>query len=644
MTKRRVLTLTLLITPLLLLSIVLFGQPGAKSSAAFAPDFGTGTFYTDVTHAAGLTATHTISIDYLIAGQAWGDYDQDGWLDLYVTDSIGPNTLFRNTGRTYFTVSPINSAVTLSDTISGGAVFGDFNNDGWPDLYVLNRGANVLFRNEMGLGFTDVTASAGVGDTGKGETGAWGDYDGDGYLDLYVANWACDVQECPAEDQDRLYHNNGDETFTDVTSYLAPADGFGPGFTGSFVDYDNDGDLDIYVVIDKLFGNNLFRNEGPGCGHWCFTNVAATTGANTQAYAMGLGIGDYDNDLDLDLYFTDIGPMTLLQNQTSQGSDSFIDVSAFAGVNFDAVGWGAVFFDYDNDGWLDLLLATSNIHPDYTNRLYNNKMDGTFADVTIPGLGVDQRATLGVAYADYDYDGRVDVVFGDHNIGYPLFRNEYEGGGDWLQIKLIGRDPVNWDGIGARVYLETSGGRSQMQEVKSGSSLGAGNSTTLHFGLGSDTIDSLRVLWPDGTEQLIAGSDVPVNQLVPIVYPDLACTASISLSGNQSGETFPEGTVIFDHLLTNSGNCDDYVVIGYDSTSDWPGIRLPRHLFWLPAGGSSVISLEVHAPGGYGIIDSTTIRAISGRDMTIGAETTDTTTIIPYTIFVPVIRLASGIR
>ncbi|NIU17476.1 MAG: hypothetical protein GWN61_26440, partial [candidate division Zixibacteria bacterium] len=312
----------------------------AAAAAEFVPVF------QDVSGAAGISATHTTEL--MIIGQAWGDVNQDGWPDLFVTDDEGPNTLYLNDGDSTFSVSPNNAQVAMPGMVGSGAVFGDYNNDDWPDLYVLNVGPNMLFMNNGGNGFVDVTSPAGVGDGNRGQTGAWGDYDKDGFLDLYVVNYNCTA--CPNGNRDTLYHNNGDGTFSDVTGALIDQVIRKPGFTGSFLDYDNDGDLDIYVVNDFRTGNVLWRNDGPGCNYWCFTDVSLSSGADTRVDGMGLAIGDYDIDGDLDLYFSHNGPAVLLQNQTSQGSPTFVDGSAAAGVNFAAIGWGTVFFDFDNDG------------------------------------------------------------------------------------------------------------------------------------------------------------------------------------------------------------------------------------------------------------------------------------------------------
>ena len=520
--------------------------------------------FVDVSELTGIKGTHDASwrmfkpeftTGYLGIGQAWGDYDRDGWLDLYVTGNRAPNVLYHNNGPdeqgdVTFTVSALSESVSLPDSITGGAVWIDYDNDGWKDLYVLAHGPNTLYHNEQGQGLRDVTELAGVGDPGKGSTATWGDYDNDGYLDLFVANWSC-YPECDPVDstlaQDRLYHNQGPDeqgnvTFADVSHTLRFEKLLGAGFTASFVDYDNDGDSDIYVVNDALMnpvGNVLWRNEGPDihnlCGGWCWTDVSAQAGAGTVVEGMGLAVGDYDNDLDLDFYFSNmVNPSALLQNQ---GDGTFIEAAKAAQVGAGpraTVGWGTSFFDYDNDGWLDLYMSTTEfrnldrgtppdgMHFDHPNFLYRNNQDGTFNNASPASWLENPQRSMGIAYADYDQDGWVDFVTGDWGRGYTLYQNQAVHGADhnWLSIRLIGsiysHGAVNRDGLGARVYLKTSAGHVQMQEVKSGSSLGAGNDTALHFGLGRATADWVTVRWPDGTVALY--EDVPSRGRWQLMY------------------------------------------------------------------------------------------------------------------------------
>ena len=479
--------------------------------------------FVDVSEVAGIV-NNRVGTDKTI-GQAWGDYDGDGWLDLYVTDSNGRNTLYHNNQDGTFAVSPYADIVALADAASGGATFVDYDNDGWADLYVLNWGANALFHNEAGTGFVEVTAVAQVGGDENSKTASWGDYDQDGFVDLYVANWSC-YPRCgrpSTGEKDAFYHNNGDGTFTNV-SHLLGGGASGAGFVASFTDYDNDGDPDIYLVNDEFIypiGNKLWRNDGLGAdGEWQFTELSKNAGADTRIMGMGLATSDYDNDGDIDFYFSNAGPMTLLQNQ---GDGTFTNMAEPAGVNTpDSIGWGAIFFDYDNDGWRDLYLAVAEARRDSTsaNPLFHNNGDGTFTNVAV-GSGVgDTGTTIGVAKGDYDRDGRVDLVIGNHDGGYKLYHNQGVAGADnqWLTLELRGGGSVNRDAIGARVYLTTQDGVTQLQEVQCGSSLGAGNEMALHFGLGDDDAAAeITVLWPDGVTQTF--EDVAANQRIELGYP-----------------------------------------------------------------------------------------------------------------------------
>ncbi|MCA9943211.1 MAG: VCBS repeat-containing protein [Anaerolineales bacterium] len=483
------------------------------------------TLFTNISRQAGIVQTRQGN-DRAI-GQAWGDYDRDGWVDFYVTDTQGPNSLFRNNGDGTFSRPPQAESVSLSQAYSGGASFADYNNDGWLDLYVVNWGTNHLFRNEGGQGFVDVTAQASVGGDANSQTASWGDYDNDGWLDLYVANWSC-YPRCgrPSQgDSDRLYHNNGDGTFTDVTRLLR-GDTYGAGFVASFTDYDNDGDQDIYLVNDEFLfptGNKLWRNDGPGCGDLghCFTEIASEAGADSQVMGMGLATADYDNDGDFDFYFSNAGPMTLLQNQ---GDGTFNDVAQLAGVDVpDGVAWAAAPLDYDNDGWQDLYLAvmtTADHQGIAANPLFHNNGDGTFSRVSSGSGASDVGPTMGIATADFNNDGSVDLLIGNKDDGYSLLQNQAgaQSGNHWFTLALAGEGPVNRDAVGSRVILYTADGTTQVREVQNGGSLGAGNELALHFGLGaSDTIEELTIHWPDGRSQTF--TNIPADRNVSLPYP-----------------------------------------------------------------------------------------------------------------------------
>lgn len=480
-----------------------------------------------VSEAAGITAKHTKG--YQITGQAWADYDGDGWEDLYVTDSVGPNTLYHNNGDGTFSVSPFSASLALPDHYSGGASWADYNNDGWPDLLVLGREADVLFRNRLGRGFEEVTAVAGVSDAYTSKTASWADYDNDGWLDLYVANWGC-VPRCARTagntgEPDQLYHNNGDGTFSNVTALLKGKNG-GGGFVARWLDYDNDGDLDIYLVNDEFIlppGNKLWRNDGPGCGGWCFSEVSEAAGAAVKVMGMGVAADDWDADGDLDIFFTNAGQSVLLQNQ---GDGSFRSAAAEAGLalTVETVAWGAVSLDYDNDAARDLYVALMKSNrPGAWNALFHNDGHGVFTQLGTESGAADPGPSVGVASADYDNDGWVDLVVGNYDRGYHLFRNAALNADThhWVTIKLIGGGPVNRDAVGARVRVTTDDGRVQMQDVHNGSSVGSGSSLTLHFGLGAAAIKSVEVLWPDGTRQIYL--EMPRDTLYRIQYsPALA--------------------------------------------------------------------------------------------------------------------------
>lgn len=489
------------------------------------------TIFVDVSEAAGVVDNRLGNEKSI--GQAWGDYNNDGWPDLYVTDHAGPNTLYQNNGDGTFSVSAFNNKVMLVEKQSSGANFVDYNNDGWKDLFVLAWGKNSLFKNLGGEGFTNVTAEAGlnIGERNS-KTASWGDFNQDGHLDLYIANWAC-YPMCGRPqygESDKLYQNNGDGTFTDVTGYLGSKI-TGSGFVASFTDFDNDGDLDIYLINDEFINpirNVLWRNDGLGCDGWCFTEIAEDSGADIRMMGMGLATADYDNDGDQDFYISNVSHMVLLQNM---GDGSFVDTAEAAGVDsVGNVGWGNLFVDYDNDGWQDVFLAVSDaMGPNSEPRspLYHNQQDGTFRDVSeISGVS-DPGRTLGVAAADFNRDGRVDLLVGDFVAGYQLFENRSASANNWLAIELVGDGPVNRDAIGSRVWVTTPDGMVQMREVIAGSGLGTGNELALHFGLGKhDLASKIEIRWPDGSQQLL--KIVPANQQKNVVYGAPAPIAEVT--------------------------------------------------------------------------------------------------------------------
>lgn len=473
--------------------------------------------FEDVTDAAGVAAPHSAA--YFITGQAWGDFDGDGHDDLYTTSAWSANRLWRNLGDGGFELHDPDGAHALEQRASGGTTFVDYDGDGLLDLLVLARGRHTLLKGQPGGGFVDVTDAAGLAREGEGESAAWGDFDGDGHLDLYIVHWYFQGKEGSPKQRDVLYRNNGDGSFTDITDRLDDERTHGPGFAALWFDYDNDGDLDLYVLNDKHFGNVLWRNDGPGCDGWCFADVSETSGAQHPADAMGIAVGDYDNDGDLDVAFTGTNELILLENHTAQGSPEFAEATQSAGVAIEeGIGWGLAFADFDNDGWLDLYVNIG--HPDEPgNRLFLNNGDGSFRDVSVASGANDAGVSTGLAVADYDRDGDLDFVVGNRGDSYRLYANRLDpdGAEDWLRVVLNGPAGGFSSAVGARVRLVTDDGREQIREARIGSGLGGNHGFGLHFGLGSAQPARLEIRWPDGSERVI---EQPPAGFLTIDAPD----------------------------------------------------------------------------------------------------------------------------
>lgn len=597
------------------LGIALFFGQGYLRFVAAQPIAETPIFV-DVSKQTGIINNRVPGIE-MATGQAWGDYDNDGWIDLYVTDPIGKNTLYRNNGDGTFKVSEFNDQVLLTDTYSQGATFADYDNDGWKDLLVVNWGQDHLFHNEHGKGFVDVSEQAGILDDRNSKSASWGDYDNDGFLDLYIANWSC-YPKCGRQmdgESDRLYHNNGNGTFNEVTDLLGGSAN-GAGFIANFTDYDNDGDVDIYLVNDEFInpvGNKLWRNDGAGCKGWCFTQVAKEANANSKVFGMGLAAGDYDNDGDMDYYYSNVGPMELLQNQ---GDGTFKEVAKQAGVDVpNGIGWGAVFLDYNNDGWRDLYLSIADTadHKDVgANKLFRNNGDGTFTSIACNDESTDIRMSIGVAYADYDHDGWVDLVVGNLDEGYRLYKNQ-EGqntNNHWLTIELEGAAPINRDAVGARVFVTTQNGVTQMQEVISGSSVMAGNDLAQNFGTGLERSADVRIRWSNGVEQVF--KNVRADQRYKIQYnnPALQTLPKVQVEKVSSKPTFTEylRSLKISNLRALSQDPDVRLAYLLDKANVQPPtnpktptpelVKLGEALFWDPelSGNRDIACATCHHP------------------------------------------------
>jgi hypothetical protein len=464
-------------------------------------------------------------------GMAWGDYDSDGDLDLYLAQ-FGPtpqNRLYRNNGNDTFTDVAVASG-TVGNGNSHAAVWGDYDNDGDLDLYLTaHGGTNQLFRNNGDGTFTDVGAASGTNDTGSARGTAWGDYDQDGFLDLYVAKTG----------PNRMYHNNGNGTFTEVGAGTGTSDA-GDGTGVAWGDYDSDGDLDLFVA-NHLTPNRLYRNNGNST----FTDVSVAAGTDHTGPSHGVAWGDYDNDGDLDLYLANLGtPNRLYRNN---GNGTFAEVGAASGTADSGMSRGAAWGDFDDDGYLDLYVTNDGV-----SRLYKNNGNGTFTEVAGAYGTAGAGTAVGVAWADYDGDGDLDLYVAVLDGPNHLYRNDNIPlvGNHWIEVDLVGTQS-NREGIGARVRC-VAGGRSLIREISGGSGYLSQEPLIARFGLGLATaVDTVEVRWPSGIVQVVTnpGMDqqITVTEQETSGAPDAATIPTeYSLYANVPNPFNPATMIRFD--------------------------------------------------------------------------------------------------
>lgn len=497
-------------------------------------------------------------------GVAWFDFDNDGWLDLFFVNGTRlngfpkgqePTThLYKNNRDGTFT--DVTKQSGLAKTGWGQSVcIGDYDNDGFEDLFVSTYGKNFLFHNNGNGTFTDVSEKAGVAGmkTRWGAGSAFLDYDHDGKLDLFVANYIdLDLKTAPTPEtgpclykgvmvacgppgleggKNILYHNEGDGKFTGVSEksgILKTSGTFGLGVITS--DFDNDGWTDIYVADDSAPAI-LYHNNKDGT----FTDIAteagvAYSGDGKPQAGMGVSVGDFDGDGRLDIFKTNFSgdTSTLYRNM---GKLTFDDVTFTAGIGLNTrwLGWGCGFLDFDNDSWLDILLVNGHVYPEvekltteagYPQRkvLYQNLRNGNFKDITekIGGAILEPTASRGCAFGDYDNDGDIDVVINPVNDVPVLMRCDAATGNNWVAIKALGVKS-NRSGIGARIKLEIEADdkklRTLIDEVRSGGSYYSQNDLRVHFGLGkAPKIKSIAVKWPGGIVDTI--NEIAPNQVI----------------------------------------------------------------------------------------------------------------------------------
>jgi hypothetical protein len=524
--------------------------------------------FEDISKQAGLTVPSIAEPEqhYIVESTSGGvgfiDCDNDGKLDIITINSSTVDR-YRNGGDPMVTLYHQEAGLKFSDitqtaglTRKGwgmGVAVADFDNDGWQDLYVTGFGGNVLYRNLGNCKFEDVTDKAGLRASGYSTGAAWGDYDRDGFVDLFVPRYLsmdlnklpkpdavdklCDFQgismECARRghtgESDLLFHNRGDGTFEEVSRKAGVDDpGHYLGMQGIWADYDNDGWPDLYVTNDGG-PNYLYHNLHNGT----FEDVGLFSGAalsleGQERGSMGVDLGDIDHTGHLDIFVTNFaGEANALY--WNQGERGFTDISWPSGIARPSaayVGWGTAFFDMDNDGWLDLLVANGHVFPQMDNvkgsapyrqplELFRNKHDRTFEDVT--GLaGLDKltpASRRGAAFGDVNNDGKVDVLL--FNVGAPptLLINRTETANHAALFRLEGIKS-NRAAIGARVTV-VAGGVKQFDEVRSGASYCSQNDLRLHFGFGNNlTISSVEVAWPSGKKEVI--KDLPADSIYTI--------------------------------------------------------------------------------------------------------------------------------
>lgn len=477
-----------------------------------------GDIFTDISVSSGVNIPHEGHVFGI--GQAWIDVNNDNHLDVYVTSQEGPNQLLFNQGNETFEAVAGFENLNVSNQACNGVTVADYDNDGWDDIYVTCIGDNYLFKNSQGTGFIDVTTVSGTNDVNNSQVSAWADINNDGWLDLYVVNYNNGLSRINGVNtaKDSLFLSNADGTFININSDLSDINLLKPGLAVTFFDYDNDGDQDLYVVIDRLHGNVLWRNEGPAtnqCGqYWCFTDVSIQTHTDASIYGMGISTGDIDLDGDLDMYFTSIGEQVLLISQIAQGSEVFQDVSSSSILNAPGAGWATLFFDYDNDGLLDAALATSGNENSDGDKIFRGLGNGAFTDESVGSGFVDVLFTEGLAFGDFNNDGLLDVLKGNRDSGYSLLKNTVNNTNKWLEFKLVGAGAVNKNAIGSRVIVTTNDGKVIIREVTSGNSRGAGSQLSLHFGIGSASVNTVKIDWADGSQEYFTDYSVNNHNIV----------------------------------------------------------------------------------------------------------------------------------
>ena len=466
------------------------------------------TGFTDATSAANLATN-------IARGAGWADYNNDGCVDLLVTQ-LETTSLFENQCNGSFKDVSVTSGLS-SHSDGLGVAWADYNSDGHVDVYIANNaGPNYLFRNNGNGTFSDIAKSAGVDNPYASMSSAWGDYDHDGDLDLFVANRFPIKPDTKTPDS--LYRNNGNGTFTDVAGKHGLNGNERKTFSGTWFDYDSNGTLDLYLAVDFV-DDILLSNDGKGN----FTDVSERAGISGPAHAMGLAVGDLNNDGCHDLISTnntrgtdaEHGPTTLYVNNCN---GTFSDMTSSWGIaDRETVDWGVGFIDWDNDGDEDVAIVSGGMlkgGEKETNILYENR-NGKLIDITSRAGAQVNGAAFGSAWADYDNDGDLDWFIANSKKPSVLLENHGTNGNNFLKVQLQG-SASNRSAVGARVIIN-SNGKTQVRTIQAGKGFGSSEELMAHFGLGSaNQVDSLQVHWPDGQVTRLNNLKLKANQTVSV--------------------------------------------------------------------------------------------------------------------------------
>lgn len=545
---------------LVLLFIVLLAIAGCNSNNKSTPTkenklvnapAANGDFFQEITEGIGIDFKHSIGDDHLSnlvesvgGGAAFLDYDQDGFLDIYICNGAHieglsegdkptedlQNQLYRNLQNGTYENVTVKAGV--GDKGYGmGMTIGDFDNNGYPDIYISNHGENVLYKNNGNGTFNDISQKAGITGSECSVGAVWLDYNNDGFIDLYVGNYikfdpeygyfyapdgfpgpmAYDAQA------DVLYRNNGNETFSDVTEEMGVLNIDGRAMGVGSADYDGDGFADIFVANDHQI-NYMYKNEeGKRFSDKGIMSGVAFNQSGEATISMSVDFADYNNDGLLDLFVSDDTYCSLYKNE---GNGVFTDMSYPSGIAVASgqhVGWSSSFIDYDNDGDVDIFKTNGELKHLYgqEDQLFENQNGEKFTDVSVERGKYFEKEMVGrgACFGDYDNDGDLDAYIVNLNDHGVLLRNNQGNNNNWILIKLVGTTS-NRDGLGATIKI-TTGDVTQMAQKRSTTGYLSQNDPRIHFGLAQNTsIDKLEVSWPSGKKQIL--EDIKSNQILTV--------------------------------------------------------------------------------------------------------------------------------